>query len=225
MFTSSTLRVTKNMLFLSKQLPNPNYDNQKIPKIIENKNKITKINVNNSLPNIINNLRVKEKNEEKNNNFDSNTSKKIFLKYKITNNTNNITNNDNDTSIYNNETQKNILIKTDLLTPINKSTNKLSIKSDLDKTNNYELINNTPKYKINQEKNGIINKEKTSLKYAQGLSVGNLYSDYNSEIKKNYRINNLYKSQKKRIEFLPNIYRNRANNSVNKRYNYNRINK
>ena len=220
-----TLRVTKNMLFLSKQLPNPNYDNQKIPRIIENKNKITKINVNNSLPNIINNLRVKEKNEEKNNNFDSNTSKKIFLKYKITNNTNNITNNDNDTSIYNNETQKNILIKTDLLTPINKSTNKLSIKSDLDKTNNYELINNTPKYKINQEKNGIINKEKTSLKYAQGLSVGNLYSDYNSEIKKNYRINNLYKSQKKRIEFLPNIYRNRANNSVNKRYNYNRINK
>ena len=218
-----TLRVTKNLLFLSEQLPNPNYENPKIKKLAEKKNKISKININDSLPNISNATHAREKSEEKNN-LEKQNQKKIFLKCKIFNNTNNILNKDIDNSIYNNETQKNILIKTDALTPNNNNSNNITIKRDLDKTNHYKLINNTPTSRMYNEKN-VNNKQRIYLKYTQGLSVGNLYSDNNNETKRNYSINNLYKSQKKRIEFLPNIYQNKYNNSVNKRYNANRNNK
>ena len=34
--------------------------------------------------------------------------------------------------------------------------------------------------------------------------------------KKNNKINNYYKSQKKNIQFLPNIYKYKSNNSVNR---------
>jgi hypothetical protein len=95
----------------------------------------------------------------------------------------------------------------------------------MDKTNNYELINNTPTSRLNRKNNGYVNKEKCYLKYTQGLSVENLYSDYNNGIKRKYRINNIYKSQKRKIEFLPNIYQNKYKNSNNKRYNAQATNK
>ena len=219
-----TLRVTKNMVFLSEQLPNPNYDNPRINKFTEKKNKISKNNINDSLPNISNISHTREKSEEKSN-LERKNQKKIFLNCKITNNTNNISNKDTDNSIYNNETQKNILIKTEALTPVYKSINTISIKRDMDKTNNYELINNTPTSRLNRENNGYVNKEKCYLKYTQGLSVENLYSDYNNGIKRKYRINNIYKSQKRKIEFLPNIYQNKYKNTNNKRYNAQATNK
>ena len=132
-----------------------------------------------------------------------------MLGYKITNNTNNLIN--KNYSIYNNETQKNLLIKTDnTLTPINKSSHFLMNK-DLDRNNHYELINNIPTYRQSQEK-----QDKNNLKYTQGLSEGNLYSIINKETKKNNKINNYYKSQKKNIRFLPNIYKYKSNNPGNR---------
>ena len=56
-----TLRVTKNIPFLSEQLPHPNYENGKNQK---NK-KINKININCSLPNITNISHSRDLNEEK----------------------------------------------------------------------------------------------------------------------------------------------------------------
>ena len=217
-----TLRVTKNLLFLSEQLPDANYENKKIKKINLKKNndKSSKININCSLPNISNASYSQKLSEEKkvldnnNNLYNNKSSKKLFVKNKISNNTNNLKK--KDYSIYNNETQNNLLIKTDnTLTPINKSSNFMKNK-DLDKTNNYELINNLPTYRQSPEKNGIFNKDKNYLKYTQGLSEGNLYSVIHNETKKNNKINNYYKSQKKNIQFLPNIYKYKSNNSVNR---------
>ena len=214
-----TLRVTQNLLFLSEQLPEPNYENKKSQRINpkKNNNRSNKINNNSSLPNISNVSHSHIISEEKkdldyNNSIKLNnnkSSKKLMLGYKITNNTNNLIN--KNYSIYNNETQKNLLIKTDnTLTPINKSSHFLMNK-DLDRNNHYELINNIPTYRQSQEK-----QDKNNLKYTQGLSEGNLYSIINKETKKNNKINNYYKSQKKNIRFLPNIYKYKSNNPGNR---------
>ena len=213
-----TLRVTKNIPFLSEQLPHPNYENGKNQK---NK-KINKINVNCSLPNITNISHSRDLNEEKKMS-NNESSQKILLKYKltnkITNNTNNIIN--KDISILSNDSQKNLLVKTgNTLNP--GDTNKLMTSRDLDKTNNYYIINNLSTYRKYQEKNANANlkKDKNYLKYTQGLSVGNLYSEYESENKKTKKINySKYKSPNKNLQFLPNIYKN--SNSVNK-YGINR---
>ena len=151
------------------------------------------------------------------------SSQKILFKYKltnkITNNTNNIIN--KDISILSNDSQKNLLVKTgNTLNP--GDTNKLMTSRDLDKTNNYYIINNLSTYRKYQEKNANANlkKDKNYLKYTQGLSVGNLYSEYESENKKTKKINySKYKSPNKNLQFLPNIYKN--SNSVNK-YGINR---
>ena len=123
-------------------------------------------------------------------------------------------------SIYNNETQKNILIKTDNdLTLSNKINNLSILNKDLNKTNNNELSNKLKTHRKFEEKSDILDKEKNNLKLTQGMSVRNLYSE-TVEIKRNSKINKYYKSQKKNIQFLPNIYQN--DHSRNKKYGKNK---
>ena len=205
-----TLRITKNMLYLSEQLPNPNYGTPKNLKSTEKKPKsINKINNNPSLPNISYNSKYGSINEEKKI-INSESTKKLFLKYKIVSNKTN----NKDLSIYNYETQKNMSIKTDNnLKSINSSSNTINNK-DLDKSNNYELITNSPSYRLCQESP----RDKDNLKYIRGSNIGNIYSIYASETKKNNRINYNYKSP---INCLPNIYRNKSKKQIN-RYVINR---
>ena len=214
-----TLRVTKNLITLSKQLPTPNYENKKINKINEKRNKICKININNSLPNISNISHSGNLSEEKKV-INIKSPKKRFLNSKMTNNNNNTTN--KIYSIYNNETHKNLLIKTDnTLTPSNKINNLSLLSKEIDKTNNNDLNNILKTHRKFERKNDILEKEKNYLKCTQGMSVANLCSDV-IEIKRNSKINKYYKSQKKNIQFLPNIYQNKSNNSGNNRYGKNK---
>ena len=193
-----TLRLTKNMGFLSEQLPCPNYEKHKNQKLNEYKfkNKISKSKINISLPNISNTSHSRDLNEE-NKLSNNDSSNRIIFKQKITNNTNNLIN--KDISIYHNETQKSLLIKTDnALSPNNKY---------LDKTHNNDLTN-----KLSIKKDNFL--------ISQGINVGNIYPELENEKKKKKRIN-YYKSSNKNYQFLPNIYKNKSNNSV-KRYVINR---
>ena len=122
-----TLRFTKNLLYLSEQLPNPNYYNYKKNRNAEkNKNNYnetkTKINNNTSLPNITNySHTIKDSNKI----TSSDSAKKIFGKFSGNNNNLNI-----DNSICRNESEKNMLMKTE-----NAISNKrlISFSKDLNK--------------------------------------------------------------------------------------------
>jgi NIMA (never in mitosis gene a)-related kinase len=207
-----TLRLTKDILFLSQQLPIPNYDNNNQKKV----RNIKRINIKNttSLPNISTNSNYGAANEEKKI-LNSESSKKMIHNNQIMRNKNT-----NDITTYNNESHNSILIKTDNnnnLTCINKSENKTSLlNKDLDKTHNYDLTNNSPTYRLDQEKHGITNRERDFLKYTKGISIGNLYSIYAKETKKNNRINYNYRSPDKNNHFLPNIYKNKSKKQINK---------
>ena len=205
-----TLRITKNIINLSEQLPNPNYENPK--KSTEKKSKNNKkINNNSSLPNIATISNYGGRNDEKKI-MNSDSSNKIIPKYKkINNKTIN-----KELSLYNNDTQKNLLIKTENnLNNINKSNNIINISKDLDKSNNFDLVNNSPTYRLYQERHGFINKDKNFLKYTRGLSIGNLYSIYSSETKRKNKIS-YYKSPVKNNQFLPNIYKTKSKKQINR---------
>jgi NIMA (never in mitosis gene a)-related kinase len=124
-----TLKFTKNLLSLSEQLPDPNYYNYKKNRKNEKNKKMynetkTKISNNISLPNITNySHTIKDDNK-----ISSESAKKIFGKFDGTNNNLNM-----DNSICRNESEKNMLMKTE-----NASSHKklISFRKDL---NNDEL--------------------------------------------------------------------------------------
>ena len=207
-----TLRMTKNMLYLSEQLPIPNYN---IQKKVRN---IKKINIKNttSLPNISTASNKGAINDEKKI-INSESSEKIIRNMKILHSKN------NENTTYNNNSQNNILIKTDNnINSINKSENRTLLSKDLDKTNNYDLNNNnSPTYRLYQDKHGITNRERDFLKDTRGINIGNLYSIYAKETKKNNKMNYNYKSPNKNNHFLPNIYKNKSKKQIN-RYAINR---
>ena len=125
-----TLRFTKNLLYLSEQLPDPNYYNYKKTRRNEKNKNIynetkTKISNNISLPNITNySHTIKDDNKI----TSSDSPKKIFGKFNGTNNNFNM-----DNSLCHNESEKNMLMKTE-----NASSHKklISFRKDL---NNDEL--------------------------------------------------------------------------------------
>jgi hypothetical protein len=211
-----TLRVTKDMLFLSEQLPVANYNIQKKPpeKKVRNINKL-KIKDNNFLPNISNKSNYRSTSEGKKI-MVSNSSKKILRNYKIIGKQKG----DHEISVYNNDTQNtqnNILINTDNnMNIVKKTDNRLITNKDLGKTNNYDLINNSPTYRIYQEKHGSTQSDKNFLKYTKGISLRNLYSIYSREIKKNNNniVNYNYKSPNKKNVLLPNIYKNKSKKQI-----------
>ena len=234
-----TLRVTKNMLFLSEQLPNPNYDS---PKIIKNNDKNNKTLSNNnasmnmntnttnkstknnsSLPNITTNSHYGITNEE-NKIINSESSKKILSKYKLKSNTgsnedtNNILNkkSNNTKNNYHSENKK-IIIKAENITSVNNKQPYNEIKTP----NANNIINNMPTHRQYQPKKGLVKKDKEFMKYLEGLGGGILYSRYAQQIEGNKynnknKYNMYYKSSNKNNQYLPNIYKNRSNNSVNK---------
>ena len=219
-----TLRVTKNMLFLSEQLPNANYDSnfsknhdkEKNSNTINNTTKSTKIN--STLPNITssNSLsRYNASNEE----IIIPSSNKILNKYSISKN-------GSKTNLPKNKNQENLksIIKTEnaLISKNNENKKKISNKESL-RSIDHELVNNQPTHRLYQQKKAQAKKDKDFLKYIGGLG-GNIYlrygnqneiNKYNSNRNRN-RVNINHKSMNKNGQYLPSIYRNKYNNSVNK---------
>ena len=234
-----TLRVTKNMLFLSEQLPNANYD---IPKY-KNSEKNNKINTNGntcnsnttnkssknntSLPNISTNSHYGGNNED-NKIVNSESSNKMLNKYKIinsdVNNLDHILVKKNENNKNNNNLEnKRIIIKTEnTISSLNNIKNqKKPSHKETNHSIEHELVNNMPTHRLYQQKKGVIKKDKDLLKYLEGIGGGLLYSKYAQQIEGNKynnknRINMIYKSSNKNYQYLPNIYKNKSNNSVNK---------
>ena len=86
-----------------------------------------------------------------------------------------------------------------------------------------ELVNILPSHRLYQQKKAQAKKDKDFLKYIGGLG-GNIYlrygnqneiNKYNSNRNRN-RVNIIHKSMNKNGQYLPSIYRNKYNNSVNK---------
>ena len=220
-----TLRITKNMLFLSEQLPNANYnspqnhknpDKEKMNSIntINNTTKSTKNN--SSLPNITTNSHCNITNDENN----TESSNKILTKHNIV-----ITNIESEIPKNNIPENKKVVI----LKPEKAITNNNNI--DYTKKNNYqELLHSIdndlllPSNRLIPKKKPSIKLDKDNNKYLRGIGV-NLYSRYmnqNENIKYNNnknrnRVNINYKSSNKYGQYLPSIYKNKYNNnSVNK---------
>ena len=250
-----TLRVTKNMLFLSEQLPTANYDNHKshknekssknnnthgnnVTNISSNINSVTINNKssknNSSLPNITTNSHYGSITEDKKI-VNSESGKKLISKYKIINNNGNngesdkvnintINNKKNDTikNNYNSENKK-IIIKTEnsIPTVANNNTIKKPNYKEGNHSTDHEVVNNMPTHRLYQTKKGIVKKDKDFLRYLEGLGGGILYSKYAKQIEGNKynnrnRVNMYYKSSNKNNQYLPNIFKNKSNNSVNK---------
>ena len=242
-----TLRVTKNMLFLSEQLPNANYDSPKNHKNNEksiitvrsnnnngtnnannnstNKSSTNKSSTNNNnLPNIMINSHYGGNNEEKKN-VNSESSKVLLSKYKVINNGTNgegeNTNkkNDNIKGNYNSENIK-VIIKTENSVSLNNNNIKKPYK-EVNHSSDHDLLNKLPTHRVYQQK-GTTKKDKDFLKYLEGLGGGILYSRYAKQIEgniynnRNNRVNMYYKSSNKNNQYLPNIFKNKSNNSVNK---------
>ena len=238
-----TLRVTKNMLFLSEQLPNANYSsqkksNEKTNKSSNNNNSNNNTNttnkssnkINNSLPNITTNSHYHGNNDEKKN-VNNESSNKLLSKYKITNNgvnesNNNINNNntskkiDNIKNNYNSENKKNIIKTENTVSSVNNNNKKQNHKENSHSID-HDVNNKIPIHRVYQQKKEVAKKDKEFLRYLEGLGGGILYSRYAQQIEGNKynnknRGNMYYKSSNKNNQYLPKIYQNKSNNSVNK---------
>ena len=228
-----TLRVTKNMLFLSEQLPNANYDdfkkNSKSIKINNNTNNTNKSTKNNSsLPNITTTSHYGA-NHEENKITDNESTKKLLSKYKIKTNGTNPENNNmiKKSEIiknnYNSENKKSIIKTENTISQVNNLNSNNIKKQNIKEINHsieHELINIMPTHRQYQQKKVITKKDKDFLRYLEGLGGGVLYSRYAQQIEGNKYNNknrgNYYKSSNKNNPYLPNIYKNKSNNSVNR---------
>ena len=186
-----------------------------------------KSSINNSnLPNIMINSHYGGNNEEKKN-VNSDSNKVLLSKYKVINNgvneegENINKKNDNIKANYNTE-NKNINIKTENnISPNNNNNNNIRKQyKEVNNSSGLDLSNNLPTHRVYQQK-GVAKKDKDFLKYLEGLGGGILYSRYAKQIEGNKynnrnRVNMYYKSSNKNNQFLPNIFKNRSKNSVNK---------
>ena len=145
-----TLRYTKNLIYLSEQLPDPNYKNTKNKNEKRSKNNNTiRISQNNFLPNIT--KRSNSKEDKKLSNSDS--AKRILTKYKKNESA------QKESFISHNNSHKNILIKTENGLSISK--NKYNKEED-DKNDNKdysiykrEATKNTKHHKFKSPKKGL----------------------------------------------------------------------
>ena len=222
-----TLRVTKNMLFLSEQLPNANYSPINHKNTEKNKNTNNTINnttksTKNSLPSITSNSHYNATNEENN----SETSNKMLNKYNIVENTNTSNNNNikQKLSLSKNNENKKMTIKPEkAIISINVNNNNSTRKSYKEVLHSFDhdIVNILPQNRIHQQKKTTMKKERDALRYLEGIG-SNLYPKYAQHIETNKYNNrnrgNLYhRSSNKNNAYLPSIYRNKYNNnSVNK---------
>ena len=223
-----TLRVTKNMLFLSEQLPNANYSPINHKNTEKNKNTNNTINnttksTKNSLPSITSNSHYNATNEENN----SETSNKMLNKYNKVENTNTSNNNNikQKLSLSKNNENKKMTIKPEkAIISINVNNNNSTRKSYKEVLHSFDhdIVNILPQNRLHQQKKTTMKKERDALRYLEGIG-SNLYPKYAQHIETNkYNSNrnrgNLYhRSSNKNNAYLPSIYRNKYNNnSVNK---------
>ena len=208
-----TLRVTKNMLFLSEQLPNANYNTPRRLKQIEkisktsnnqnphnNQNNKSGNNNTNSLPNITINTHCVPINED-NKIINSESSQKSINNYKNINygtngdNLNskiNINKNDNAKNNYIPENKK-IIIKTEntpssIINNNNNISNNIIKKQPHKEGNELIITNNNPAHRIYQQKKGTMikkEKDKELMKYLESLGAVHLYSRYAQQIEGN----------------------------------------
>jgi serine/threonine protein kinase len=222
-----SFRLTKNMRFISEQLPNPNYEspknsnsntsntnNNKNPKL--NKN----INSNSSLPNINTSHHHHERNSTKHDLKIDSPKKTSFTKYKLINNINTTK---RDFSNDNNKTQKNILMETEqpILSYTKNNYKRLTNIKEVEKTNNNDSINLSRKFLYNvhlKTKSVSKNDNKNSKsKYKKELSLINIYPEYERDNRRNNnneRYNIYLNNNKNNNYYLPNIYGNKIVNST-----------
>jgi NIMA (never in mitosis gene a)-related kinase len=222
-----SFRLTKNMRFISEQLPNPNYEspknsnsntsntnNNKNPKL--NKN----INSNSSLPNINKSHHHHERNATKND-LKIDSPKKSFTKYKLINiiNTSKREFSNDNNSI--DKTQKNISMETEqpILSYTKNNYKRLTNIKEIEKTNHNDSINLSRKFLYNahlKTKSVSKNDNKNSKsKYKKELSLISIYPEYERDNKRNNNNEryNIYLNRNN-INFLPNIYGNKIINST-----------
>ena len=222
-----SFRLTKNMRFISEQLPNPNYEspknsnsntsntnNNKNPKL--NKN----INSNSSLPNINKSHHHHERNSTKND-LKIDSPKKSFTKYKLINiiNTSKRGFSNDNNSI--DKTQKNISMETEqpILSYTKNNYKRLTNIKEIEKTNNNDSINLSRKFLYNahlKTKSVSKNDNKNSKsKYKKELSLISIYPEYERDNKRNNNNEryNIYLNRNN-INFLLNIYGNKIINST-----------
>ena len=222
-----SFRLTKNMRFISEQLPNPNYEspknsnsntsntnNNKNPKL--NKN----INSNSSLPNINKSHHHHERNATKND-LKIDSPKNSFTKYKLINiiNTSKRGFSNDNNSI--DKTQKNISMETEqpILSYTKNNYKRLTNIKEIEKTNNNDSINLSRKFLYNahlKTKSVSKNDNKNSKsKYKKELSLISIYPEYERDNKRNNNNEryNIYLNRNN-INFLPNIYGNKIINST-----------
>jgi hypothetical protein len=225
-----SFRLTKNMRFISEQLPNPNYEspknsnsntsntnNNKNPKL--NKN----INSNSSLPNINKSHHHHERNATKND-LKIDSPKKSFTKYKLINiiNTSKRGFSNDNNSI--DKTQKNISMETEqpILSYTKNNYKRLTNIKEIEKTNNYDSINLSRKFLYNahlKTKSVSKNDNKNSKsKYKKELSLINIYPEYERDNRRNNNNEryNIYLNNNKNNNnyYLPNIYGNKIVNTT-----------
>ena len=222
-----SFRLTKNMRFISEQLPNPNYESPKNSNINtsntnNNKNpKLNKnINSNSSLPDINKSHHHHERNATKND-LKIDSPKKSFTKYKLINiiNTSKREFSNDNNSI--DKTQKNISMETEqpILSYTKNNYKRLTNIKEIEKTNNYDSINLSRKFLYNahlKTKSVSKNDNKNSKsKYKKELSLISIYPEYERDNKRNNNNEryNIYLNRNN-INFLPNIYGNKIINST-----------
>ena len=220
-----SFRFTKNMRFISEQLPNPNYDSPKDSYSTTNNTKNIKLNKNtnsnNSLPNINKSLHFHIRNTSKNDLKIESPKKSSFTKYKLINN---IKITKREFSNDNNKTQKNILMETEngILSYTKNNYKRLTNVKEVEKTNNNDsyilsrkFLNNL--YLKTKSVNKSDNKSLNS-KYKKELSLINIYPENEGDNKRNNNNDryNLYSNRNNSNNnnyYLPNIYGNKINSS------------
>ena len=215
-----SLRLSKNMRFISQQLPNPNYNSPRNEE--KNKNKIEKLKQTNiSLPNINQSLHYNNNaNSATKNDLKIDTPKKSsFNKYNlIYNNTKTETKRDfsNDKI---SKSHKNLSMETEIpILSYTKDTYKKFVKNkEIEKSNNNDSINISNKYindtRLKTKSMGKVNEKDQKSKYKKELSLINIYPDYETtSTKRNNRYNH-YSNKYNNNFYLPNIYKNKISSS------------
>ena len=160
-----TLRITKNMLFLSEQLPNANYSS---------KNKM-KFSNNNTSKSNTNKMNIKVNESGTNKNITKNELKEKNDEHDITHNTN-ITNNVNNVTIKTNKNNSSLPSIANNSHRIDFEDNKIANNESTKK-----IVN---KYKINNNKLENKNNKRIIIKTDNILSIGNIYN-INLSVKNN----------------------------------------
>ncbi len=208
-----SFRLTKNMRFISEQLPNPNYNS---PKNVNNSNNNIKININiknTSLPNIIKSHQFNAGNSIKNDIKIGTPKKNTFMKYKLINRKN-LTNLTKREYSNENKTQKNLLMETEnVILSYTKNNYKRIFHNEVEKSNNNnDSINLSQKniIRLNTKSLNKTNNKNYKSKYKKELSLMNIYPEYERGTKRNNRFNN---NDNKNNYYLPNIYQNKIKSS------------